>query len=358
MQETRRFALATLLALLPAAPAWAQFQITSADGKHSLRFGILGQVQAEGLDTADASDISRNLFVRRLRLLIGGQFGERVSFFVETDTANMGKAGADGRKGETTLASLDARFTYSFSTAFKLDTGLLLIPNSHNSGQGATTLFPVDYGPYSFLASAPTGSRGGRDWGALARGYLAGNHLEYRAGVFQGARGADSTAPFRYVGRAVWYPFEAETDFFYSGTSFGKKRVVALGASIDHQDDYNSYGVDAYVDYPVRGGDAVTVQIDLLRYDGGETFTALPRQDCLMVEAGYYFRTPRLGPFVQLARRDFRTGRSPDEASYPAGLAYWDSGHQFNLKLGYSRLTREGDPVRNQWVAQAQLLLF
>ena len=59
-----------------------------------------------------------------------------------------------------------------------LDSGLLLTPNSHNSEQGAATLPPVDYGPYSFLHSTPTGSRVGRDYGLQGRGYLSSEHFE------------------------------------------------------------------------------------------------------------------------------------------------------------------------------------
>jgi hypothetical protein len=118
--------------------------------------------------------------------------------------------------------------------------GLMLTPNSHNSETSAAALLPIDYGPYSFLESTPTGSRVGRDYGVQLRGYLA-KHFEYRLGVYQGYRGENSTEPFRYVGRVVFYLFDPETGFFYTGTSLGTKKIVAIGLSADFQDTYQSY---------------------------------------------------------------------------------------------------------------------
>ena len=59
---------------------------------------------------------------------------------------------------------------YKFRDEFQIDGGMLLVPGSHNGSQGATTLLPVDYGPYSFLSSTITRSNVGRDYGIQARG--------------------------------------------------------------------------------------------------------------------------------------------------------------------------------------------
>ena len=350
-----RIVLCSALALGLAAFARAQlFQITSKDGQSSLRLGLLSQTQAEWLDTADATETSQNLFERRFRLLFGGKWGDKLTFFVDTDTSNIGKAAANGTKGGQ---NVDVVMTYTFAQQLKLDAGQILVPDSHNSQQGATTLLAVDYGPYSFNASAPTGSKTGRDWGLQARGYLLGNHLEYRAGVFQGARGANSTMPFRYVGRVVYYPFDAEPDFFYTGTTFGKKHILGIGVSYDGQQAYHEYAGDVFLDQPVAGGDALTLQADYLRFDGGSTFTSLPAQKTWLGEASYFLHAIKLAPFVQYAKRTFDSG-APRESQTQGGLAYWASGHQLNLKAAYARITKEHAPKRNQAVLQLQVFLY
>jgi hypothetical protein len=350
-------ALAAVAVLLAALPAHAQFEIATKDGTSSLKLGLLAQPQAEWVDSADGAGATQNLFLRRLRILMGGRIGEELSFFVETDSPNLGKADATGKKNADSIFIQDVIVTYTFSQGLMVDSGLLLTPNSHNSGQGATTLLPVDYAPYSFLHSTPTGSRVGRDYGIQARGYLASGHLEYRLGVFQGAREAESRNAFRTVGRVVWYPFEAETGFFYTGTNFGRKKILAIGASYDRQDEYKAPALDVYFDWPI-GKNAVTAQVDFIGYDGGDFLTSLPEQDTVHLEAGFFFSALKLEPFVNLNDRDYADAARADEELSQVGLAYWHSSHTFNVKLGYGRLERDHAGDQTQIVLQAQLFFY
>jgi len=135
---------------LPCLPAGAQWQVASADGSSTLKLGVLLQPQAELIETADGEDHSQNLFLRRARVLLGGTYSERWSFFLETDSPNLGKAKPDGSKSSD-LYIQDAFVTYSTGDAFKIDAGMLLMPLSHNHETSAGMLLPVDYGPYTFV---------------------------------------------------------------------------------------------------------------------------------------------------------------------------------------------------------------
>ncbi len=356
MRTTKLVTFSVALACLTAIPARAQFEVASKDGKSTIKFGLLAQPQGEWVDTTAGDGTSQNLYVRRMRILMGGKFGDKLSFFVETDSPNLGKAAATGTKNSDTIFMQDIIVTYTFSKAFAIDSGLLLTPNSHNSEQGATTLLPVDYGPYSFLHSAPTGSRVGRDYGVQARGYLGSDHFEYRFGLFQGARDAGSRNSLRTVARAVWYPFEAETGFFYTGTNFGKKKILAIGASYDRQDNYKAPALDVYFDWPV-GKDAVTLQGDWIGYDGGTKFTSLPKENAFLFEASYFLHTVKLGPYLQYSRKDY-SDTGADEKNTQLGLAYWHSNHNFNVKLGFTRLEKDGTKDRDQVVLQCQLFFY
>jgi hypothetical protein len=333
------------------------FKITSSDGKSSLTFGFLVQPQLEIQTTADGSDTAQNLFLRRVRLIFGGKATDKLSFFIDTDSPNLGKDTPNGQKIAENIFLQDVIVTYALRDEFQVDAGMLLFPLSHNTGQSAATLLAIDYGPYSFLASEPTGSRVGRDYGVQARGYLLSKHVEYRLGAFQGHADSTGTAPFRYAARAVWYAFEAETGFFYGGTNLGTRRIVALGTGFDHQEDYWAGAVDAYVDQPLNGGSGVTLQADFIRFDGGRTFAQLPEQDTWLFEAGFYHKESRLGPWAQVAGRHFASG-DPGEAKMLAGLTYWAAGHRFNIKAGGGQLRRHGLPTRSQFVVQGQFFWF
>ena len=341
------------------APAAGQnpWRLQSPDGKSWVQFGLLAQAQGEWISTADAKDTAQNLFLRRLRLVFGGKVNDKITFFVETDSPNLGKGLATGRKDEP-LFLQDVILTYTFRDEFQIDTGMLLTPLSHNGGQGATTLLNIDYGPYSFLYSDPTTSKVGRDYGVQARGYVFKKHFEYRLGAFQGVRGTAATTPLRVVARAVWYPFEAETGFFYTGTNLGARRILAIGASYDRQDDYQTIGADLYWDWKLKGGNGVTAQADVVRFDGGTTLSTLLRQNVWLVEAGFYHGASKFGPFVQAAGRDFSATSSIDEQKVVGGVAWWGSGHRFNVKVGLARLTRDVGPARTQFIVQGQVYMY
>jgi hypothetical protein len=310
------------------------------------------------LTTADGQATSKNLFLRRIRLIAGGRVTEKLSFFIDTDSPNLGKGLSTGRKVEDYVYLQDIVLTFAVRDEIQIDAGMLLFPLSHNTGQSAATLLAIDYGPYSFVASDATSSRVGRDYGLEARGYVLGKHLEYRLGVFQGYRDVDATAPFRYQGRAVWYPLEAETGFFYTGTTQGVRKILAIGAAFDHQADYAAESVDVFVDRPTRGGDGITLQFGVIRYDGGTTFRQLPAQRDWLLEAGYYSQRTRFGPFVQASGRSFTNEALPDDSKVIAGVAWWASGHRYNLKFGVGRIGKDHLPGRTQVVLQGQLFMY
>jgi len=364
MTLIRPGALAFLIVLFVSTGSFAAdppWRIASADGSASLTFGVLAQPQFEAVTTPDGADTAQHFLIRRTRLILGGKLGDRVSFFIDTDAPNIGKPNAIGRKGEDAMFLQDVALTFAITPTINLEGGLIIVPAGRHAAQSAATLLGVDYGPFSFSHSEPTNCRMGRDYGVQARGYLAGRHLEFRAGVFNGARGTADTAPLRLTVRGVWYPFESETGLFYTGTTLAARRIVSIGASVDHQDGYTAAGADVFVDQPLgEGARSLTGQVNFTHYDGGLSLAALPHQEVWLVEAGMYDKATRLGPFTQLTTRRV-SGTSlaaADESKVMGGLAYWAQGHRFNVKLGVARATRAGAPNRTQVIVQGQLYVF
>jgi Phosphate-selective porin O and P len=345
-------------ALLASAPsASAQVELTAGEDVN-FKLGILGQFQADSLDDGSGGDRINNLFVRRLRLMFGGQVAKRVTFFVETDAPNLGKTLAPGGKNiQPSMIVQDAYGEFAVSGALSIDAGLMFVPFSRNSLQSAATLLPIDYGPYTFSQSAPTQSATGRDAGFQARGYLLDEHLEYRVGAFQGARDARSDNGFRYAGRIQYELFDTETGFFYTGTYLGKKKVLAVGAAFDTQDHYHAYNADAFLDLPAGPG-AFTGQLAYNHFDGGITLATLPKQDDVLFEAGYLIAPLKLTPVLQWSRRDVTDIAPGADSQWSAGLNYWWAAHNANVKAAYSRIALRGKANQNEMTVQLQLFYF
>lgn len=352
------FVAALVVTGVAASPSHAQSPLTftSADQRHTVSVGLLAQPQADWEHVGTGQDTG-SLCFRRLRVMAGGKVFGKLRFFVESDSPFLGVV-SDARQIDSELYLQDLIVTWEARDEFQLEGGLLMVPVSYNSTQSATSLLGASYGPYSFLASTPTTSKVGRDYGIQARGYLARKHLEYRVGVFEGIREVDPSAPPRVAARVVWYPFDSQTGFFYTGTTLGKKHILAVGASVDHQADYDSRSVDVFWDRPLTNGHAFTAQFDYIRYDGARTLPTLPRQDAWLAEVGYYWPRERLGAYAQVARRDRAAVASPDATSYQAGAVYWLRGHKLNLKGGIVRVLTDRAPGRTQLVFQTQVLAF
>jgi hypothetical protein len=364
MKTTRLFVALALAALFLAAwpsTSSAQWQLDTKDGKASIKFGFLAQPQFEAISTADATATSYNLFLRRFRIMFGGKVSDKWTYFFETDNPNLGKATvAAGTKDAGSTYIQDAFVTYNHSAAFRVDAGMILVPQGHNHIQSAASQLGVDYGTYTFIESTPLQTRLGRDYGVQLRG-MPGGHFEYRLGMFQGVRGVDAKNMMRVAGRATWFPWAAEPGFFYTGTFQGTKRLAAIGASFDKQKEYYNVGVDAFIEQPFNKGEqGLTLQFDWNRLNGGTFVTALPKQNTFFVEAGAHFAKGRFSPFFQYSRRNYAAVTTATQNGYTwnVGAAYWMAGHNRNVKFSVGRQHTDLLPDRTQVLAQLQIFYY
>jgi hypothetical protein len=357
MRALRRTITWGIFALvMQAVPAYAQVMIKAGEDVN-FTLGVLGQFQADTIDNPPPTSTTSNLFVRRLRLLFGGQVAKKVTFFIETDAPNLGRVLPAGKTIQPSVIIQDAFATFKAADAFSMDAGLMFVPFSRNSIQSAATLLPIDYGAYTFSQSAPTQSATGRDTGFQLRGYLLASHLEYRLGAFQGRRDVVSSNSFRWTGRAQYNVFQTETGFFYSGTYLGGRRILAAGAAFDRQSDYRAYAADAFLDYPLAPG-VVTARIDYTRFDGGTTLTTLPKQDDVLVEAGFLVKALKLSPVLQWVRRDVAALQAGDEDRTSLGANYWWARHNANIKFAYTRIAPRGAGRQHELTLQFQVFYF
>jgi len=372
-----RFALVSLALLIALLPAVANAQaIIKVNDVVNFKLGILLQAWADwnGQSNAvgDTAGFQQNLFLRRARFFLGGQVAKDVTFFFMTDNPNLGKStqtltsGTTGVKAPGTgFIVQDAFVEWAIANEFRLDGGLILIPLCRNCNTSAVNLVSMDYGTWSFQESASTQSSVGRDTGFQAKGYLAGDHLEYRAGVYSGFRAPGVKNSFRFAGRLQYNVFDVEKVPFYPGTYFGKKKILAIGAGYDAQSDYSAYAGDVFFDFPVGGGNGITAQADYIHYDGGVTFNtaALLKQDDLFVEAGFFLGGPKIMPFVRYEQQRYSddVNKALNRTKYQGGLGFYPYGANFNIKAGFGRTDAPDNPnvaSTNQYTIQVQVFYF
>jgi hypothetical protein len=328
----------------------------------SLKLGFLFQPSYEFASGSPTSTVNvQHFFVRRMRLMAGLTVGSQLEFFADTDSPNIARntnvAPSSG------MAIQDAFMTWKPMDEFKLDGGMMLIPFSHNSVQGATTLYGLDYFASSFAQSAGFGNFAGRDVGAQARGLVIG-HLEYRLGLFTGNRGAPlmgantSRTELRVAARVQYNLFDPETAFFYAGTYLGAKKVVSFGAGVDHQDNYTAFDVDAFVDLPV-GADVLTAQAAFMHF-GNSTpaWIAVVKQNDVVFEVGYRLSALKLSPIFRFEDQFF-TDADTSLLRISVGVAWWPMGHNLNVKLFYT-YAKPSSPAESFSTVnlQAQLYVF
>lgn len=347
------------LALLPD-PARAQV-VVKVNDTVNFRLGFQLQAWGDWLQDPISEGYQQSLFIRRVRFLLAGNIAKNVSFFMQTDNANMGKTTGTAAKAiNTGLLMQDAFGEWKVfgKDTFILDAGKMLMPFTRNSLQSTSSHLSFDGGTFTFLQSAPEQGDAGRDVGFQVKSYMADNHLEFRGGVFDGFRapanagGAQSRNSFRYVGRLVYNFCDTEMGYVPVGTNLGKKKIIAIGGGFDTQGSYTAYGGDFMLDLPfgkvdpAKGQDSLTAHLDYIHYDGGCGLNAagtahvtnclLPtlfEQDEIFSDIGYYFVDWHFQPWLRYEWDGFKEKIDSPKNSrrYSVGFNYYVA--QQNLKI-------------------------
>jgi Phosphate-selective porin O and P len=314
-----------MLASLLLLPAAAQIKISSNDEQQSISFGIEGQAWADfqqDQNTTGPQGYQQNLYLRRIRLMIGGELSDKITFFFDTDQPNLGKNPKALNSG---FLVQDAFFEYHPFNALRLDGGLMTIPLSRNALQSTASYYSLDISPIATVNNGATQTSALRDLGFQLRGFLMGDHLQYRLGEFSGERDSNGRDSLRSAGYIQYDFFAPETSLYYPGTTLGKKKILALNAGFDKQGSYYAAAADLTAAIPIHGGDEIGGQIQFIRYDGAHKFLSIPRQNDYLVEATYYYRPMKLQPFVKVESENFSApvNFGKDWNRYGGGLNYY-----------------------------------
>lgn len=366
-------AVLSVLLLAGAAPADAQAIIKISDTA-SLKFGVLLQGWADWTELPNASNTDtigyqQNFYLRRARILFAGRLAKDVYFWFETENSNLGRAAAPSTNKAlgTGLQVLTAWGEWRIADEFMLEGGLIRVPYSRIAMTSAASQLVLDTPSTTYLQQTATQSTGGnRDTGFLARGYFLGHRLEYRVGAFQGVRQtAQSKNSFRYVGRLQYQLLDLEDMYSptyiastsYAGSYLGDKKVLAIGGGFDAQKDYRYYSGDVFASIPLGPG-AVESTFQYQYVKGGTTFpTALPLQNTIDIDLGYYIKSAKVAPVFRYEQRVLN-GQDKKDYRICGGLNWYPFKYNFNAKFLYQRITPTTGPNLNEFTIQLQFYYF
>lgn len=367
----------------------------------SFRPGILLQLWATGTQDSlrktpggDSGGWAQNVYIRRARFFIGGGLGKDLTYFLLTESSNLGlgTANADGSvsKNFTTFTIEDAFVDWKLNKNVSIQGGLMLIPFTRQTLQSSATYIPIDIAAVSATYINATQTSVIRDTGFQLKLNANENRFEARLMVAQGVRNPDGAgrAPgkndLRLTGYAQYNFLDGEAGYVFNGQYFGRKKIAGLSAGLDYQktgDDnpYFATSLTAFASIPLHGGsakdgdDEIAGQVEYLHFHNGRIpTTLLGQQDDLMAEAIYYNKKAKLGVFGKFEGRFFDGDKflAPtvpldvqDTRLYGVGLKYYLAEAYANLCLQYSltQFPNQDSMIRNSANAiqlQVQLTYF
>ncbi|HYS07950.1 MAG TPA: hypothetical protein VEP66_04360 [Myxococcales bacterium] len=356
-------------------------------------------VQPDGGDGGYAMDF----YCRRCRFFATGSVVRNVFFNVLFEAGNFGRVDpapspnqATGTKTNGTPQILDAYGQVKFVDAFWISGGSILMPLTRNGLQPTTTYVSIDTSNVAATPVAQVNSFVLRDLGFQANGFFLANHLEYRAGVFQGSRqpppvaqSASHNAP-RFVGMLSYNLWDTETGYVNGGHYYGARRVLGVMVNGDYQilrkagpglpapgsganqvaaigKDKNAYwGVSGaiFLNYPIngpnpKGGDEIVGLLQFGYYDGGfrqntaapsaitnaGTYPNVLQQNNYLAEAGYYNHNGHFSIFGKFEKRKIRDYYpnplriAQNQTWIAGGVKYYIAPFNFmNFALQYERI--------------------
>jgi hypothetical protein len=377
-------ALAAVAVLLIPATVQAQPMMIKVSDDINMKFGIQMQAWGDwaeqtGGTPATTTGYAENLYLRRIRLIAGGQVAPNVTFFFETDDPNLGKASKVAPNTSTFSSGFivqDAMIDWKISEAFRLDGGLLIVPLSREGMQSTGQYFSLDVSGTATSYSAPTEAAALRDTGVMVRGNLLDRgQLEYRVMVSQGCRsntvpcstaagsGTGARNAFRATGFLGYNFFEADDSYVPKGTQLGARKVLMLSGGWDTQSSYNAYDANLFWTLPIANGNEFGGTAMWMHYDG-QSWISLPQQNNYMGQLAYLFGPAKTQPFVKYENYKYSQSalqNANNHEIWDAGLNYYVAKQNLKLTAQYQRVlwpSISGKPSTNEFMIQMQLFYF
>jgi len=315
-----------------------------------------------------------DIFFRRNRLNLNGQYNDRISFYFQLDAPFEGQVNKfTGERTRSKVEVLDAYVSIDpipDSDALHFIIGKFKQTLTRENLEACLEPLNIDRGevlPYTPFG--PSRDTGGAVWGNLFNG-----KFQYRLMISKGR--TESVTPkssLRFTSRMHVSLLDPETDYGYKGTYLGTKRVLTLGAGFDYQPDvayanypaktepknYKGWTVDAFFEYPTPTG-VYTLSGAYIRYDVGDAINKNP-DPTLPISTqlkGYYIKGgylyPKkigfgfLQPFFRYERDNYglKSGLYSNK-QYSLGFNYYINGQSLKVTFQADRVKYDKEDPTN-----------
>ncbi len=384
----RKIALLTgvlvgVLLVWPSA-SWAGVELQiDQDSNLELGFRLQTQFLSSTNSQADAeSEHEEKFLLRRARIRLGGNVTKWVNFFMQIGS----DSGEDGSVGDAKV--IDGFINLHLLEQAQVILGEHMAPAGRQQLTSSAAMLAIDR-PGITDYNLTWGLNGGavfntaifddgnldlsgdgnvnRDIGVTLFGstsFTETFHAKYYVGGYTGIQFMNNAEDKeRVTGRVQLNFFEPEPGYYNLSTYLGRKKTVAIGASIDHQqriardtitDDnvnYIWYSFDAFADIPVGPGnttlEAGYSNLDLEDSTSLRDSASGPPKNAketegkgFYVQSGYYLENLNLQPWALY--ESWYSDASDDAGSWSAwrvGLSYFIKGHNANIKVGLERFS-------------------
>jgi len=346
-------------------------RITSFMEKHKLKAGLRLQTWYQFVEDGKKGGTKdlHDFMARRFYFYLKGEVTPKIGFFAHIAGDRLGQDGLDksGVGLGSGIAVRDVWIYYNLNNSFKLQMGRMYIPFTRNYGTTSTfAMLPLElpFNQGGVRGGIFYASKVGRDDGMVIWGNPFHGKLQYRLGISEGVENADNPDDnLRFSGRFSLNLLEPETSWFNKGTYLGRKKVLAIGAGFDYQEDLTLNGkpdqdnigwtVDLFFDYPVGKG-AVTFEsafIDVKNMTQTLKYSWLTKGDdaqMYYIQGGYLFPWKigpgRIQPYFRYER--LWVDDKPDTAFPSFGLNYYIKGHNAKFTLDWTLIDQRKE-VKN-----------
>jgi len=274
-----------VMALPQMAAAGAEVQI-SDNTRVDLGFSLqtLARLTDFRNPNSNEADGGLDFFLRRGLLRAGGEAGDYIKFFLQTEaeaatdndaSVRISDATVNLHYGDIAQLILGLQKPPSYRSILTSDDTLMAIDRpgitGYNLTWGLRSRVEFDTTTLRNTNSGIHGPYQDRDLGATFFGTYSFNdllHFKYYGGIYKGIQkdGGGSDRP-RLTGRLQLNLFDPEPDYDNSGTYLGTKKTIAIGYSNDTQHnvvtnlkngngvDYTSFNeFDLFIDWPAGPG--------------------------------------------------------------------------------------------------------
>ena len=313
MKTLQRWIAACALGLVPAAALAANVPLPVENATLNVSLQVQSQALYNENGAPNGTDPSLDLFVRRTRLLVNGDFANSFSYTFQVDNTNFGKFGNyTGR-----MVVQDAWFGWAPTgikggTVVYIDAGIIFYPTSREIIT-STTNKPTAEGHPDINARgiSAAGFNASRSTGIDIRGWALDKKVGFRGGVFEGVQpigtsglaattipasqcvvaattGATTTAPscLNPNKRPALAGFvnldligSEEGGWLYQNMYFGKDPILSLSFAGTYQSqalavglglvDQSSLNSTLFLDYPLSTDQEVVVTLAGYLYGNG-----------------------------------------------------------------------------------------